>query len=110
MYFIFLNIFISIFCFFVFISYIDIKPYTATLCSCYGVFFAGNIVVEQGWCRLERRQWRSIGYGGAGVVAGIAFLAGVRRDLVFFSILIGLCVVADWALRRVGVLPLLEVE
>lgn len=85
-------------------------PYVAVLCSCHGVVFAGYVATERDWCRLERRQWESIGYGVTGVVARVAFLAGVHYDLVFVSILLGLCAVVDWVLRRVGVLPLLEVE
>jgi hypothetical protein len=72
--------------------------------------FAGYVATERDWCRLERRQWESIGYGVAGAVAGVAFLAGVRYGLVFLSILAGVITIVEWVLRRVGVLRLWDAE
>lgn len=105
-----LNIGVSAALFFIAVHVSSSHLYVAALCSCHGVVFAGYVPIERDWCRLGRRQWESVGYGVAGVVAGIAFLAGVRYDLVFFSILLGVCTVVDWALRRVGVLPLWDAE
>jgi hypothetical protein len=85
-------------------------PYAAVLCSCYGFMFGGYVAIERDWCRLERQQWESIGYGVGGAVAGVAFFAGARQDLVILSILLGLCSVVDWVLQRVGVLPLWDTE
>jgi len=88
----------------------DDHPYVAVLCANYGVTFGGYAVVKRPRCSLGRRQWEQVGYAGAGVVAGVALLAGVRRDIVFLSVLLGLVAVVDWVLRGLGVLPLWDTE